>query len=124
MNLAALRDWIIEYKTDKQSFRSIERFAVIKLNELNATHKHKLNGMKNRLKIAVCCDLIQDFMHLYMNTVNDGFKHQILTQLLKAIYTDINEQQCGTKYDINVMVKATPYFMVSRKMVKNYKNSC
>ena len=124
MNLRALKDWINEYNTDKKSFRSIERFAVIKLNELNTTNQGKLKGMKNRLKTAVCCDLIQDLMHLYMNTINDQFKQQIITQIFKAIYCDINEDIIWLyKYDIDQLVRCMPYFMLSRKMVKKLQKT-
>ena len=120
-NTHIFKQWIKQYRSDKQSFRSIETFAIMKLNELSS-NEGKLRGVKNRLKTAVCCDLVQDLMDSHMMSISPELKHQLKVVLFQSIYTDL---PIDSQPVINIkhFVAAMPFYILSRRMVKELERT-
>ena len=106
------------YLKDKSKFQIIEKFAVLKLNELHATIQ--LSKVPNKIRTAIVCDLFHNLLH-NDEKLKSAKSSKIMNKIEGEIYNLIFEKYNNKILNENDMIVTTQFFLLQPHFVTYYK---
>ena len=108
----AINEWINDFERDSNlTFRSFESFAMSKLNKLNQNEfDFPMHSIK-RLKVGLCCVMLQRLLNNHLSAIHPKLKHSLMREIFDSIYSNL--KGIGyTKLSLHRFNECIPYFIV------------